>query len=170
MLSLRHFRLARWCSLSLGGWWPKTPARRISTCSDRLGSPAAPSAIPFQCYSGSGRRWSSGDRSERRCGRRGGTGSASPRPDRNSSLGGCLRRVRSLQFQAGGMVLFIPWRAAAERPAGSCPSWRPRRRRFLFGEFCLANSFCPDRLAAPAACGIGSYGVSVANTPIATTR
>jgi hypothetical protein len=21
VLSLRHFRLARWCSLSLGGWW-----------------------------------------------------------------------------------------------------------------------------------------------------
>ena len=50
----------------------------------------------------------------RECGRRGGTGSrASPRPDRNSSLGGCPGRVRSLQFQAGGMVLFIRWRAAA---------------------------------------------------------
>ena len=23
VLSLRHFRLARWCSLSLGGWWPR---------------------------------------------------------------------------------------------------------------------------------------------------
>src|SRR5271168_706532 len=29
VLSLRHFRLARWCSLSLGGWWPRNPARRI---------------------------------------------------------------------------------------------------------------------------------------------
>ena len=28
VLSLRHFRLARWCSLSLGGWSPKNPARR----------------------------------------------------------------------------------------------------------------------------------------------
>jgi hypothetical protein len=28
VLSLRHFRLARWCSLSLGGWSPKTLARR----------------------------------------------------------------------------------------------------------------------------------------------
>ena len=32
VLSLRHFRLASWCSLSLGGWWPSNPARRISTC------------------------------------------------------------------------------------------------------------------------------------------
>jgi protein ImuB len=55
VLSLRHFRLARWCSLSLGGWWPKTPARRISTCSGRAAaagrtmvrSPAAPSPIPL---------------------------------------------------------------------------------------------------------------------------
>ena len=39
--SLRHFRLARWCSLSLGGWWPRNPARRISTCSSRLGGAAA---------------------------------------------------------------------------------------------------------------------------------
>jgi hypothetical protein len=29
VLSLRHFGLARWCSLSLGGWWPRNPARRI---------------------------------------------------------------------------------------------------------------------------------------------
>jgi hypothetical protein len=41
VLSLRHFRLARWCSLSLGGWSPKTLARRISTCSGRLGGAAA---------------------------------------------------------------------------------------------------------------------------------
>ena len=41
MLSLRHFRLARWCSLSLGGWSPKNPARRSSTCSGRLGGAAA---------------------------------------------------------------------------------------------------------------------------------
>ena len=27
--------------LSLGGWWPTTPARRISTCSGRLGGAAA---------------------------------------------------------------------------------------------------------------------------------
>jgi hypothetical protein len=45
---------------------------------------------------------------------------------------GC-RRVLALRFRSGGMVLFIPWRVAAERRAGSCPSWRPRRRRFLFG-------------------------------------
>ena len=42
MLSLRHFRLARWwCSLSLGGWSPKNPARRSKTCSGRLGGAAA---------------------------------------------------------------------------------------------------------------------------------
>src|SRR5450631_2261967 len=33
--------LARWCSLSLGGWSPKALARRISTCSGRLGGAAA---------------------------------------------------------------------------------------------------------------------------------
>ena len=41
VLSLRHFRLASWCSLSLSGWSPKNPARRISTCSGRLGGAAA---------------------------------------------------------------------------------------------------------------------------------
>ena len=42
VLSLRHFRLARWwCSLSLGGWSPKNPARRSTTCSGRLGGAAA---------------------------------------------------------------------------------------------------------------------------------
>ena len=41
VLSLRHFGLARWCSLSLGGWSPKTLARRSSTCSGRLGGAAA---------------------------------------------------------------------------------------------------------------------------------
>ena len=41
VLSLRHFRLARWCSLSLGGWWPRNPARRSTTCSGRLGGAAA---------------------------------------------------------------------------------------------------------------------------------
>jgi LDH2 family malate/lactate/ureidoglycolate dehydrogenase len=43
VLSLRHFGLARWRSLSLGGWWPRNPARRIlasaarccSTCPGR---------------------------------------------------------------------------------------------------------------------------------------
>jgi hypothetical protein len=48
--------LARWCSLSLGGWSPKALARRISTGSGRLGgaaaagrtmvmSPAAPNSV-----------------------------------------------------------------------------------------------------------------------------
>jgi hypothetical protein len=37
-----------------------------------------------------------------------------------------LRRVLAPRFRAGWMVLFIPWRAGAERGAGSCPSWRPR--------------------------------------------
>ena len=41
VLSLRHFRLASWCSLSLSGWSPKNPARRISPCSGRLGGAAA---------------------------------------------------------------------------------------------------------------------------------
>ncbi len=35
----------------------------------------------------------------------------------------CLRRAFSLTFQAGGMVVFISWRGAAERRAGSNPSW-----------------------------------------------
>jgi hypothetical protein len=44
-----------------------------------------------------------------------------------------LRRVRSLRFRSGGMVLFIPWRVGDARRAGLSPNWRPRRRRFLFG-------------------------------------
>jgi len=51
VLSLRHSRLARWCSLSLGGWWPKNPARRILAwaarcCSTRLGPMVRPPAAP----------------------------------------------------------------------------------------------------------------------------
>ena len=30
VLSLRHFRLARWCSLSLGGWWPRIRRGAVS--------------------------------------------------------------------------------------------------------------------------------------------
>ena len=48
VLSLRHFRLARWCSLSLGGWWPKNPARRILASAARC------------CSTCSGRRWAAG--------------------------------------------------------------------------------------------------------------
>ena len=54
------------CSGRRSGCWPR--GRR------------AASPVPFWCYSGSGRRWSSGDRSERRCGRCGGTGSTLPTP------------------------------------------------------------------------------------------
>jgi hypothetical protein len=41
LLSLAAPRLASWCSLSLGGWWPRNPARRMPTCSGRLGGAAA---------------------------------------------------------------------------------------------------------------------------------
>src|SRR5271168_2449286 len=41
VLSLPIFRLARPRSLSLGAWVPKNLARRISTCSGRLGGAAA---------------------------------------------------------------------------------------------------------------------------------
>jgi hypothetical protein len=35
VLSLRHFGLARWYSLFLGGWWPRNPARRIKASAAR---------------------------------------------------------------------------------------------------------------------------------------
>ena len=93
VLSLRHFRLASWRSLSLGGWWPKNPARR----SYGGAMPARPARAGA---AGAGRRWcgrrrrrfrfgdipvrgdagARGDRSERRCGRCGGTGSTLPTP------------------------------------------------------------------------------------------
>ena len=46
VLSLRHFRLARWCSLSLGAWLPKISARRSLTGSGRrvAASPARAAA------------------------------------------------------------------------------------------------------------------------------
>jgi hypothetical protein len=73
-----------------------------------------------------------------------------------------LRRVLALRFRAGGMLLFIPWRVPRAAPdharAGGCP--------FRFGEFCLAASFCPDRLAAPAACGIGETGSTSPKDPL----
>ena len=47
VLSLRHFRLASWCSLSLGGWWPSHPAPRISTRSGRLGGASPPAPFSF---------------------------------------------------------------------------------------------------------------------------
>ena len=40
VLSLRHFRLARWCFLSLCGWWPRI-RRGAFRCSGRLGGAAA---------------------------------------------------------------------------------------------------------------------------------
>src|ERR1035437_4505864 len=43
-----------------------------------------------------------------------GTGSASPRPDRNSWLRGAIRRALSPDFSAGALAVFIPWRLGAE--------------------------------------------------------
>ena len=44
---------------------------------------------------------------------------------------GGLHHAFSLGFQAGAIAVFIRWRVAAARRAGSCPSLRPLRRRFL---------------------------------------
>ena len=44
----------------------------------------------------------------------------------------CLRRARALEFQAGGIVLFIHWRGGAERQADSARAFGLRRRRFSF--------------------------------------
>jgi hypothetical protein len=77
--------------------------------------------------------------------------------DHLASCRGDLRRVRAPRFRAGGMVLFIPWRGGAERGAGLSPSWRPRRRRFLFGFI----GWWPAR---------PSHGVSFADGGLATTR
>ncbi len=46
------------------------------------------------------------------------TGSSTTAPRFNNCVEG-LRRAFSLTFRAGGMVLFIPWRVAAARRAGS---------------------------------------------------
>ena len=70
------------CSGRRSGCWPQM-----------VRSPAAP--IPFWCYSGSGRRWSSGDRSEPRCGRCGGTGSTLPTPLVESRVDYSVKLIRS---------------------------------------------------------------------------
>jgi len=64
---------------------------------------------------------------------------------------------RDLVVEALREALFIPWRGGAEPGAGSCPSWRPRRRRFLFGFI----GWWPAR---------PSHGVSFADGGLATTR
>ncbi len=68
-----------------------------------------------------------------------------------------LRRVFSLKFWAGANAVFIPWRVAAARRAGSCPSVRLRRCRFLFGVI----GWWPAR---------PSHGVSFAAGGLATPR
>ena len=125
VLSLRHFRLARWwCSLSLGGWSPKNPARRSSTCSGRLGgaaaagrtmvrSPAAPDSFSVIFRFGA-------DAGARAIGATDGAAAVELRglrqqPDRNRTDSGGLRRALSPTFPAGEMVVFfIPWRVVAE--------------------------------------------------------
>ena len=49
--------------------------------------------------------------------------SAASRPTRTRRLAGAAAAGRCRDG------LFIPWRVGAERRAGSCPSWRPRRPR-----------------------------------------
>jgi hypothetical protein len=87
VLSLRHFRLARWCSLSHGGWSPKTGAAQFdllgppgwcSGCWPHDGDVAGGAGFLFSDIPVRSRRWSSGDRSDRRCGRCGATGSPAP--------------------------------------------------------------------------------------------
>ena len=59
------------------------------------------------------------------------------------------------RFRAGGMALY-PLARGCRAPRRIMPELGGCG--FLFGEFCLAASFCPDRLAAPAACGIAATG------------
>ena len=64
---------------------PKSLARRISTCAGRLGGAPASFLVIFRF---GGRRWSSGDRSDRRCGRCGATGSSTTAPRFNNCAEG----------------------------------------------------------------------------------
>ncbi len=67
----------------------------------------------------------------------------------------CLRRARALEFQAGGIVLFIHWRGGAERQAGFGPSfWTAAPAIFFLGNW-------PRR---------PSWAVGFANRGIATAR
>ena len=64
---------------------PKSLARRISTCAGRLGGAPGSFLVIFRF---GGRRWSSGDRSDRRCGRCGATGSSTTAPRFNNCAEG----------------------------------------------------------------------------------
>ncbi len=111
MLSLRHFQLASWCYLSLGGWSPKTLARRISTCSGRLGgaaaagrtmvmSPAAPDSFLVLFRFGA-------DAGARAIGATDAAAANEPRgrrrrpPGSKAAQTGCRRRALSPTFPAG---------------------------------------------------------------------
>ena len=139
VLSLRHFRLARWCSLSLGAWLPKILARRILTGSGRLGGAAAVhtdrparaacwprrrvlfSEVAAFFFAKSSCSFSP----MMELGRSAPTllpapgersqlrGRRAQHPDRNGPKMG-LRRALSPPFPAGEMVFFIAWRVAAE--------------------------------------------------------
>ena len=130
VLSLRHFRLARWCSKFIPSFAeraPKARARRISTgrltrtrrlvdaaAADRrwsmVMSPAAP--IPFSRYSGFDRHEDLADRSDR--------GGADELPGHRQGAASKAQRHRarhralSPTFPAGAMVFFIPSRGGAE--------------------------------------------------------
>src|ERR1035437_2144601 len=120
------------CSLSdISGWragvlYPLAGGRRESGAAhlDLLGPPgwcsgcwphdgdvAGGAGFLFSDIAVRGRRWSSGDRSDRRCG---GTGSTAPTARIESRVEGALRRALSPTFPAGEMVFFIPWRVVAE--------------------------------------------------------
>ena len=133
MLSLRHFRLARWCSLSLREWCAEGSARRISTCRlhphplalmmQRLltadgadGDVARLGRISiFAGYSGfePTRILGRSERSTMRPPRSYRVMAPTVR-HRKLSVDRALHRALSPTFPAGAMVFFIPSRGGAE--------------------------------------------------------
>ena len=131
--SLRHFRLASWCSLSLCGWWPRIRrgavwlGRRDAARPARADGEAAGGAVDFHLVI---------FRFGATIGARaiGATDAAAAvelpgrrrrQPGSKAAQTGS-RRALSPTFPAGELVFFIPWRVVAENPARRSLAWAAR--------------------------------------------
>jgi hypothetical protein len=126
VLSLRHFRLASWRSLSLGGGGRDSGAAHL----DLLGPPGWCSGWwPHDGEVAAGGDFVlailrfGADDGARAIGATDAAAAVEVRgrrrrpPGSNAALRGGLRRALSPTFPAGELVFFIPWRVVAENPA-----------------------------------------------------
>ena len=148
----------------------ENPARRISTCSDRLGWPAAPSPIPFSDIP------VRGDDGARAIGANDDAAAVEVRGQlRHDPIatvaGGVSPPCRSLRISGWRDGVLYPLAGGGRAPR----RMMPQAGGHGAANSCLGNSVWQIRFARIGwrrrrHTEHGDYGVSVANTPIATTR